>query len=103
VKIDRINEDILKLIQDGAKTGTWDNEKIQGLYFKLLSLDSSDGCSWIKIDEIDPIAIEWLWWNRIPRGSITLLVSDPGDGKSMLATFLCAKITKIVDISHHPI
>jgi hypothetical protein len=34
--------------------------------------------------------VEWLWPERIPLGMLTLLVGDPGLGKSMLTTELAA-------------
>lgn len=36
----------------------------------------------------------WLWEDRIPRGAITLLVGDPGLGKSLLTCQLAAKVSR---------
>lgn len=38
-------------------------------------------------------AVEWLWPGRIPLGKVTLLVGDPGVGKSLLALDLAARLT----------
>jgi hypothetical protein len=37
--------------------------------------------------------IRWLWPGRIPLGRITLLVSDPGVGKSVLALDIAARVS----------
>src|SRR3954466_15423127 len=37
--------------------------------------------------------VRWLWPDRIPLGRITLLVSDPGLGKSLLALDIAARIS----------
>jgi hypothetical protein len=38
--------------------------------------------------------VSWLWPGRIPIGSITLLVGDPGLGKSLIALDLAARLTR---------
>lgn len=38
-------------------------------------------------------AIDWLWYNWMPKGFLTLLVGDPGTGKSMIALDLVKKVT----------
>ena len=42
--------------------------------------------------EIKPI--EWLWSGMIPIGKVTLLIGDPGIGKSLLAVDLAARLTR---------
>jgi valyl-tRNA synthetase len=37
--------------------------------------------------------IKWLWPGRIPIGKVTLLVGDPGQGKSLLSLDIAARIT----------
>ena len=36
--------------------------------------------------------VEWLWPNRIPIGKVTLLVGDPGNGKSLVALDIAARV-----------
>lgn len=43
--------------------------------------------------DIKPEAIRWLWKDRIARGKITLLVGDPGLGKSLVTLALTAHVT----------
>ena len=47
-----------------------------------------------RLDECKPTIVEWLWPGRIPFGKFTLLVGDPGLGKSFLTLDLAARITR---------
>jgi len=38
-------------------------------------------------------AVAWLWPGRIPLGKVTLLVGDPGRGKSLMALDMAARVT----------
>ena len=44
--------------------------------------------------EIKPEALRWLWPSRIPLGKITLLVGDPGLGKSLLTLDIASRVTR---------
>jgi len=46
-----------------------------------------------RLSEIETEPIRWLWPDRIPRGSITLLDGDPGTGKSLITYDLAARVT----------
>jgi hypothetical protein len=39
-------------------------------------------------------AVEWLWAGRIPIGNVSLLVGDPGLGKSLLTCELAARVSR---------
>lgn len=43
--------------------------------------------------EITPKPLRWLWPGRIPLGKLTLLIGDPGLGKSLLTTGIAACVT----------
>jgi len=43
--------------------------------------------------DVKPELVQWLWKNRIPLGSITLVVGRPGGGKSFLMTDLAARVS----------
>jgi len=47
----------------------------------------------ISLESVAPERVEWLWDNRIPLGKLTLVVGDPGDGKSFLTIFLASNVT----------
>jgi hypothetical protein len=38
--------------------------------------------------------VEWLWPNRIAIGKVTLLVGDPGLGKSLVALDIAARVSR---------
>jgi len=37
--------------------------------------------------------VNWLWPGRVPMGKVTLLVGDPGQGKSLLSLDVAARVT----------
>lgn len=45
------------------------------------------------LDSVEPTPVEWLWFNRIPLGKLSLLVGDPGLGKSFLSIYMAAQVT----------
>src|SRR6188768_1657411 len=47
----------------------------------------------VRFSELAPQKVRWLWPDRIPLGRITLLVSDPGLGKSLLALDVAARVS----------
>ena len=38
--------------------------------------------------------VRWLWPGRIPIGKVTLLVGDPGNGKSLVALDIAARVSR---------
>jgi putative DNA primase/helicase len=44
--------------------------------------------------EIKPETLKWLWPGRIPLGKLTLLVGDPGLGKSLLTIDVAARVSR---------
>ncbi len=48
----------------------------------------------VRLSEVEPVKIEWLWQDRIPRGKVTLMVGDPGTGKSFASLAIAAAITQ---------
>lgn len=45
------------------------------------------------LSDVQPLPIEWFWFNRIPLGMLTLIVGDPGLGKSFLTLYMAAKVS----------
>jgi putative DNA primase/helicase len=44
--------------------------------------------------DIEAENVKWLWEDRIPAGKLSLLVGDPGVGKSFFTIFLASQISK---------
>ena len=45
------------------------------------------------LNQLKPTFIDWLWPTRIPIGQLTLLIGDPGVGKSLFAADLAARVS----------
>jgi len=39
-------------------------------------------------------SVEWLWPDKIPIGKVTLLIGDPGTGKSLVALDIAARVSR---------
>jgi hypothetical protein len=64
------------------------------LWENLRPLESPDGCGGpvlIGLDEVTSKPVTWFWPGRIPQGKLTLIVGDPGLGKSFLTIDLAAR------------
>lgn len=48
---------------------------------------------WELVSEVAPVAIRWQWMGRLPIGRLSLLGGDIGLGKSLLTTYMAARIT----------
>jgi KaiC/GvpD/RAD55 family RecA-like ATPase len=46
-----------------------------------------------RLDAIAPTQVEWLWPGRFALGKFTLLIGDPGVGKSMLSLDVAARVS----------
>lgn len=47
----------------------------------------------VRLDTVLPESVEWLWRSRIPLGKVSLLVGDPGGGKSFASLAIAAAVT----------
>lgn len=94
-KKELLNDQIIKLINKGARKGDYDHEKIQGFYQEIKSLEiAGEDSLLIDLDKIEPKSISWLWYNKIPSGKISLIVGDPGAGKSLLSLYIASVISR---------
>ena len=55
--------------------------------------DSAEELVVVNLADVETTEVEWLWHRRIPVGKLSLLVGDPGGGKSFLSLFMISKIT----------
>jgi hypothetical protein len=49
----------------------------------------------LRLSEVSPQPVRWLWRSRIPLGKVTVVDGDPGLGKSLLSTDIAARVTTI--------
>jgi len=47
----------------------------------------------VRLADVEPERVEWLWPGRIPLGKLTVLDGDPGVGKSTISLDLAARVT----------
>ncbi|HUT34476.1 MAG TPA: AAA family ATPase [Planctomycetota bacterium] len=59
------------------------------------SQDGTYVAMWVDdLSQVAPRGVGWLWPGRVPLGKVTLLVGDPGRGKSLLALDMAARISR---------
>src|SRR5262249_2652908 len=76
-------EDLAKQLRElAASTAPLDPSEIVG------------GAQLVPLDSVQARDVSWLWPGRIARGKITLLVGDPGVGKSFLTLDLAAGVSR---------
>ena len=51
------------------------------------------GARLLRLADVEPADVSWLWPGRIPFGKLTILDGDPGLGKSTLTLDLAARLT----------
>ena len=90
-----------KIIQEAQKQGEFilkglpsDTTCIRSLFEELDVVNQNNKPVLKLLDDIAAKNVDWLWWNRIPEGSLTLFVGDPGEGKSILCEYLAARLSK---------
>ena len=58
-----------------------------------VSLDGKPGPVILRMADVKPERVRWLWPGRIPLGKLTLIAGDPGLGKSMATIDLAARVS----------
>jgi hypothetical protein len=53
-----------------------------------------DGPVLIRMSDVEPKPVDWLWYSRIARGKVNLIVGNPGLGKTLLMLDIAARTTK---------
>lgn len=48
----------------------------------------------IRIEDVIAEPVDWLWSDRIPKGNITMIDGDPGQGKSWLTLAITSAVTR---------
>ncbi len=71
-------------------------ERIEQLIDAAAAVDESEvlgGPILTCLADVKPVEVRWLWPGRIPLGRISLLVGRPGEGKSLLTTYMASRVT----------
>ena len=55
--------------------------------------DSAEDLVVTTLSDVEAKDVDWLWDNRIPAGKLSLLVGDPGGGKSFFSLYMASRIT----------
>lgn len=87
---DQIRADLLQIVESAP---TWSPGEVE----KQTSEKPQAGRyvpEIVRLSDVAPTSIPWLWFGRIPLGRITLLVGRPGCGKSFVTLDLAARISK---------
>jgi len=79
-----------------ARQYGWEFPKSQKNNSSLVSGDGHtlNSLVFINASEIKPQPIQWIWKDRIARGKLHLIAGDPGLGKSQLAIYLAATVSR---------
>ena len=48
----------------------------------------------IRMSDIQPEEVQWLWYPYIPLGKLTVIQGDPGEGKTTFVLAMIAALTK---------
>ena len=81
------------LLESAERLKKGDFDSIVNAINQAASIGSKDGCL-RTLSEIEPKDVEWLWKFHIPLGELTLLIGDPGVGKSYFSYFLSALVSR---------
>src|SRR5262245_569469 len=64
-----------------------------GHYRREQAETRNDAIQVVRLADVEPRPIEWLWSGRIAAGKLTLFAGDPGLGKSQIAINIAARVT----------
>ena len=70
------------------------NDTSKQLILAQAQANFSDSGELIFLDDVPATRTEWLWYPYIPCGKVTIIMGDPGEGKSTFALNLAAAVTR---------
>ena len=59
-----------------------------------MKMDKNTELRLIKMSDVEPTKVEWLWYPYIPYGKVTIIQGDPGEGKTTLILNLASLLSK---------
>lgn len=97
----RLQKELSIELKTGA--GIMDLAGIRADFDELDRLSSAgEKVSVISLATVEPRTIDWLWPGRIPRGMLTLLVGNAGEGKSLFSIFIAARFSRGLSLPDSP-
>ncbi|MBI4560542.1 MAG: AAA family ATPase [Candidatus Rokubacteria bacterium] len=93
----RIVESCMRASERAKSNGMDPGAVVADLWEELRPLESPDeslGPVLVRLEDVASKPVTWLWPGRIPQGKLTLIVGDPGLGKSFLTIDLSARSTR---------
>jgi len=85
-------DDLITLVQKTASLLKLPNNSNSDLLQK-----STTQTVFVRLSEVKPEPILWLWPQRIAKGKLTLLVGDPGLGKSFITLDIASRLSRGAD------
>lgn len=64
-----------------------------GAWSPAIGQGQASGPATVRMVDVTPQPLRWLWPGRIPRGKLTLIVGDPGTGKSLMVADMAARVS----------
>lgn len=78
-----------------------DYDAIKAEIDSAVSIGTSSGdLDVVDLADVERKEIEWFWHQKIPRAKLSLIVGDPGTGKSWFTMFLAACVTTGASLPH---
>ena len=93
----RITEVCTRASERAKSNGMDPGALVADLWEELRPLESPDrmpGPVLVRLQDVTSRPVSWLWDGRIPRGKLTLLVGDPGLGKSFMTMDFAARTSR---------
>jgi putative DNA primase/helicase len=69
------------------------DDRLRELAQETVANKTRRALSVVRMSDVEPEEVAWLWRSRIARGKINLLVGDPGTGKSFASLAIAASVT----------
>ena len=88
---DTYNEVLLKNLKEDDLTCRMNPPEVKNLVESVFYPKADDDI--IKMSDIKSTITKWLWKPYIPQGKVTLIVADPGVGKTYFACYLMAMVS----------
>jgi len=63
----------------------------------LGSYEQAEGPDLVSMADVTPEAVSWLWPGRFPRGKLSRIIGDPGQGKSCVTMDMAARVSRGLD------